>query len=228
MRNSTAFFSILLVFVYAAVITTAAQAPGQTSLIGNWELQGAREGGMGSVYTFRPDGALVITSSLMLDFQAQAKGDEVLARVAGEKGGAQSVRIRASGDSLTYLQKGQPQSWVRLGTPVPGQPAFAGLWAVDQSAPSERRKNDEIAQLIRQNMRLKITPASASTGTGPEWNVRIRCPIENSGGSYTVQGNRVVMMYNGKVLVATFRLEGNKLYLTRHGDNAQTVFERAD
>lgn len=223
--------TIIRSFFVLFLCTAALAARGQTqagapSLIGVWELQGTREDGTGSVYTFRPDGVLVITSSLMSDFDAQAEGNELRASAVDSRGHAESVRIHASANSLNFQQKGQPESWIRVGPAVAGQPAFAGLWAIDQSAPSERkRKNDEISQLIRQNMRLRITPVDA---IGKQWKVRMRCPIENSGGSYTVQGTKIIMQFSGKVWVASYRMQGNNLYLTRQGETSDTIFERAE
>jgi len=222
--------------VWGLCLTAVAQvSPPEQRLVGSWELQERSDDGMGTTYEFRADSSLVITTGVMVDFDARVQAEELVGTIPVQRGAAHQIRMRVDGGSMTYVQdRDAPQKWTRLHKAIPGRPAFAGLWAVDQSAPlKKKQKNDELAQLLRDNTRLLITPAPAvpSGASGAEatgWKVRMRCPIENSGGSYTVQGSKLIMQYGGKVWVAAFRFDGNTLHILRQGDNVETVFDRFD
>jgi hypothetical protein len=213
-------------------LASMAQTAPADQLIGSWELQERSAQGMGTTYEFRADSALVISTGVMVDIDVRLQGDELVGTVLSKRGHEEPVRIRAIGDSLSYIEgRDEPQRWIRVRRAAPGQPAFAGLWAVDKSVPLKgKRKNDETAQLMRDNMRIQIMLADAAPGSasGALWRVRMRCPLENSGGSYTVQANKLIMQYGGKVWVAAFRFDGNTLHLIRRGESAESVFGRVE
>jgi hypothetical protein len=70
---------------------------------------------------------------------------------------------------------------------------------------------------MRKNMRLVITP---------QGKLLVRLPQHSEFGAFTVQDNRILMQYGGKVWVATFRFDGDTLYLLRRGENAEGAFDR--
>jgi hypothetical protein len=197
-------------------------------IIGTWEGQERAEGGLGAILSFRPDGTMTIASGMMLDLAGRIQGDELVATTVQERDSVREIRIRAAGDTLTYTQgNSPPQKWVRLGMPAAGQPALAGTWMIDPTMPAPRAKkkkkadadSDEIAQALRQSMRLVITPAG---------KVRFRALTHADGGTFTVQGSKLIMQYTGRVVVATFRFDGDKLYMAHPGDESERLFQRAE
>ena len=223
--------------VLSALLIFAVFAQGQSSLppstgspgdparlIGVWEGRDRSEDGMGETVEFRSGGALTISSGMMLNFQGRLVKDELVGMVESLSNVPQEVHIRATGDRLTYMASGVPQQWARVGTAPAGQPAWVGTWAFESAArprkstkryESERK---EVEQSMRTSMRMTITP----DGKG-----RLRFPMNSQNGAYSVDGNKLLLQYGGRMSVTTWRLEGNTLFLLYPGGHAESRFERA-
>jgi hypothetical protein len=214
---------IFAVFVQAQSSPPPAANPGDPArLIGVWEGRSRSEEDLGETVEFRAGGAMTITSGMMLNFAGRVLKDELVAVVESLSNVPQEVRIHASGDRMTYTVAGAPQQWVRVGKPLSGQPAWVGSWAFD-SAPmrkSHKRADGErmeIEQMMRANMRMVIAP----DGKG-----RLRFPMSAQNGAYNVEGNRLILQYAGRVAVATWRFEGDTLFLVYVNSQTESAFDR--
>jgi hypothetical protein len=216
----TAWVPLTLVFFSAL----AAAQMDATRLAGTWETP-AINGTVTTLY-FQANGQLTVSSSAVQEFSTYRQADELVGIVRGSP--EYEVRLRITAGELTYTPAGAPpQRWVRLGQSLPGAP-FAGVWALAPSElqPLKRKKRNQakaaspyefIPPEIRANIRMLITP---------EGQVRIRMPLETHGGSYTIQGDKLILLYSGRVQVSAFRFEADALHLLAQGDAADTVFAR--
>lgn len=208
------------------VLPTSTTSADAARVVGTW--QGRTPDGMGATLSLRGDYNLTFSPCMTIDLALQAHGDELVGNIASADARSEVVRIRAAGDRLVYTAVHAPaEHWIRLGKPVPGQPPYAGKWAIDPFAPvpadtkKKKQKNQNDASQLdaeaRKRMRLMITPQGTA---------RLLLPLRTDIGAYNVQGHQLIMQYGGKVWAAAFRFEGETLYLRFSGDDEESVFER--
>jgi hypothetical protein len=202
---------------------TAANPNDPARLIGTWEGRGRTEEGLGETVVFQAGGTMAISSGLILNFQSRVIKDELVGMVESLSDIPREVHIRATGDRMTYTVAGTQQQWVRVGKATVGQPAWVGTWAFESAPPPRKshRKYDgermETEQLMRTNMRMAITP----DGQG-----RLRFPMNTDTGAYVVQGNKLILQYAGRVVVVSWRLDGNTLFLQYQNRQGESAFDR--
>ena len=192
-------------------------------LVGVWEGRERFEEDLGTTLVFYSGGAMAMASGVMTNFRGQVIKDELVAQIESLSGFPQQLRIRATGDRMTYIMGDVPQQWVRVGKAVAGQPAWVGTWAFDSVASSHKSRKHtdperlETEQLMRSNMRMVIS----ADGSG-----RLRFPVSGDNGTYTVQGIKLTMQYGGRVSIASWRIDGNTLYLLYPDRQTETAFDR--
>jgi hypothetical protein len=196
-------------------------------LVGSWEGRDRDSDGMGTTFVFGPRGTLEASRGLINNFQGQSQGAELIAQVRSAEGNMQQVHIHASAGNLTYATEGggAVQEWIRVGSAVAGQPAWAGAWAFDHLGPSPGKKkkmkirgSGAAQELMREGMRMIITP---------EGKGRLRFPVDSKIGAYVLQGdNRLVLQYEGRSLFMSWRLEGNTLYLLGEDAKRESAYDR--
>jgi hypothetical protein len=221
--------SVLVLVIVASAVAhaqagpppAAASANDAARLVGVWEGRDRSEEGMGDTIEFRAGGTMTVSSGMMLNFQGKPVNDGLVAMVESVSGVPQEVRIRATGDRLSYIVGGVPQQWRRVDSPAAGQPAWAGVWAFESAAaPGHKRhsrEDHEVEQLMRTNMRMAIAPDGAG---------RLRFPMNNENGAYLVQGEKLVLQYGGRVFVPKWHIEGNTLFLQYPDRPAASAFDR--
>jgi hypothetical protein len=145
--------------------------PGASSdLIGLWEPTHTSKGGIGQTLEFRPNGALVESMTVMVDFRYEIAGDRLTVSPTSPDSGEPTVyTFRVQDDRLIETAKGDPAvEKVRAGKAETDGPPVLGVWSFGQGT--------------------RVSGYEKYTRDG---RMLLRIPLKSETGCYRVQGDRL-------------------------------------
>lgn len=223
-----ALFTLALSFAFS--LAAVAQLTPAELALGLWEKHSPD--GTSMIVAFRPGGTLTVSTAQVLEFAAKISGNDLSASVQ-QNGKPSDIRIHVEADALTYMEAEVPYRWVRLSRVSAGQPAFAGVWVLDTSTQPQQKKRKPkkgtegllmpggtpLPPEMLAEVRMLITP---------DGKVQVRLPIELKEGAYTVQPDKILMMYGGRVFSYAYRFADEKLYMIAQGEGSESAFRRLE
>ena len=195
-----AMFRLLLLALASALSSGPADATGisdQVSgagsgdaarqLLGMWDSQPSR-GGMGATYEFVADGSMTTTFGVIAHADYRRDGDRILVEMEDKTThyyleGGVLIEVLGPGISVRYVSDG----------PATGD----GL--IDRRWRSETPAGGALANMFK-----------VFTTDG---KMLLRIPFQTQTGTYSVSGDALVMECAGSKIVATFRVEGDSMFL---------------
>jgi hypothetical protein len=196
MRTTTKTLLAAILFTSSAAHALTCPQPETQDLVGFWETRDTSKGGIGHTVEFRPDGAYVEATTVLVNGAYRVSGDrlivgETASAMEGDTA-AQGSRFEIQGDTLIQAsQDGSTLKKERLGKAEEGSPAIVGAWRYRH-----------------------YTGATAFEKYTPDGRLLFRLPMTSSTGCYQATGDRISFNSPGhKKKEVTFEARSGELVL---------------
>jgi hypothetical protein len=199
----------------------------RSQLIGQWVALNRSEGGIGSIWEFKPDGTFTMSPGVVVDMRYRLEGDTLTLPPATTLPDAkpQIIKIRFEGDHLYQKYSDAPveMPFIRIQAGRPGDAPIVGRWKPDLTFPNQGKSAVPAA---------RFSDMATYTFTR-DGILRLRLAFRPISGGYDVNDHTFSLHLAGstgqsKPFTGHFELRHGELYLTQPDGHTQDVYIRDD
>jgi hypothetical protein len=196
------------------------------------------QGGIGSMWEFRPDGTLTMAPGAVVNMPYQISGERLILPPETTHADAkpQTYSFRIEGNTLyevpaefapDQLEKGM--KFTRVSKPKPGDQPIVGTWKLAVKENAAQSAASEPASGRQEQGREIILRNTWHTYTR-DGVLKLRIPFTNIAGTYNVADGKSGTFSMGATpsQIFTYRLADGKLYLTQPDGKTEDVYVRED
>lgn len=228
-RNHRPLYTATLLLMLLGLSSWLGAQPAKTEVVGHWVAANKSQGGIGSMWEFKPDGTLVMSPGVVVDMPYRIDGDKLILPpgTTGPDAKPLITRFRVDGDAL--YQRGERMEkevkFVRLTKSNPHDPPIVGKWKalVDESEAKKRLDDLKVGHMAQAFMNATYTYTSDGV-------CKLRVPFTSVQGTYSAidSTSGTFTVASKEKLVFAYRLVDGKLYLTQPDDKSEDVYVKDD
>lgn len=230
-RSTKGLLAILLLLT-----TISGAQSAKSDIVGRWVSANRSKGGIGSMWEFKSDGSLTMSSGTIVDMPYRISGDKLILPPGMTTADAkpQTFSFRVEGNTL-YETPDEPASdrskkelkFTRVNAAKQGDPPFVGTWKLEfeESAISSTASPASAGQRGREIIARNMVHTYTRDGA-----LKLRIPFTTAPGTYNVadskSGTFSISASPGRLF--KYHVADGKLHLSQPDGKTEDVYVRDD